>query len=557
MAPAACAAMAALVVAACGGSSGGGTKTGTKTGGTITYALDEDVAGFNILASAEQEEVLGEMLQQVWPTVYYIHPDLKPHLNPNVVTSAKLTSTNPQTVVYQINPKATWSDGTPINADDFIYNWQAQSGNPKFTDVGGQPFQPATTTGYSSIKSVTGSNGGKTVTVVYSQPFGDWKSLFSEMIPAHIAKKVGFNTGFANFGPQVQVSGGPYMIQSYSKGQDLVEVPNPHYWGTAPKLSKVVFRFITDDSQQPPAAQNGEVQIVSPTLASVEFKDSVKNIPNFTMNVQGGLEFQHIDFNQANAYLALSSVRHAIAYGTDRSTITKRTANEIDPSIKPLGNRIFMPTQPQYQDTSAGYGKYDPTKAKQLLQQAGMTMGSDGYFHPSSGPQKGQDLTFSISTTSGQPVRAQAEQLFQSQMKSLGVKINIQNYDAKTLFGTVVPKGEFDIALFAWVQSPFPSGTQTIYCSYSNSNLCGSNYDHYANPQVDKLLQQGVNAINPTQEAKYFNQADALLWKDMVTLPLFQNPNLTAWSTKYANIQPNASNTGITWNQNDWAAKAS
>ena len=136
--------------------------------------------------------MLQEILDQVWPSVYIIQPNLSLALDTNVVTSATVTKTNPQTVVYQINPKATWSDGTPISAQDFIYNWQAQSGNPKYKDVGGKAFLPASTAGYSSIKSVTGSNNGKTVTVVFSTPFGDWKALFgagTPMIPAHIASE--------------------------------------------------------------------------------------------------------------------------------------------------------------------------------------------------------------------------------------------------------------------------------------------------------------------------------------------------------------------------------
>ena len=110
------------------------------------------------------------------------------------MTSASVVKTNPQTIVYQINPKAVWSDGVPISASDFIYNWQAQSGNPKFKDVGGKPFLPAATSGYSQIASVTGSDGGKTVTVVFSKPYGDWQSLFSQatpLLPAHIAQKDG------------------------------------------------------------------------------------------------------------------------------------------------------------------------------------------------------------------------------------------------------------------------------------------------------------------------------------------------------------------------------
>jgi len=183
-------------------------------------------------------------------------------------------------------------------------------------------------------------------------------------------------------------------------------------------------------------------------------------------------------------------------------------------------------------------------------------MGSDGYFHPSSGPEAGKDLTFSISTTSGEPVRSEIEQLFQSYMKNVGIKINIQNYSPNTLFGTVGPKSEFDIIEFAWVSTPFASGNVSIYCSYTNSSLCGENWDHYANPQVDTLLNQAASTLDPTKAAALYNQVDALLWKDMVTLPLFQQPQLYTWNSTYGNVLPNPSNNGLTWNAQTWGLKA-
>jgi peptide/nickel transport system substrate-binding protein len=552
------AAAVALIAAGCSsttGSSSSGSST-VKSGGTLTYALDEDVAGFNGLATGENEFVLAEIQDQTLPRVFVVQPNLKPVLNTEIVTSASVVKSNPQTIVYQINPKAVWSDGTPINAADFIYNWQAQSGNPKFKDVGGKPYLPAGTSGYNQVASVTGSNGGKTVTVVFSKPYGDWQSLFSQtnpLIPAHIADKVGFDTGFANFGAAAQVSGGPYEIQSYAKGEDLVEVRNPHYWGPSGTLSKIVFRFILSDDQQPPAVQNGEVNMVNPVLASTPFLDSVKAIPNFTVKVQPALEFQHMDFNESNPYLALSSVRHAIAYGTNRPEMVSRIVAPLTTAISVLNNRLIMPTEPNYTDTSNGAGAFDPAKAKSLLQQAGMTMGSDGYFHPNFGPEKGQDFTLSISTTSGVAVRSEIEQLFQADMKAVGVKINIQNYTANTLFGTIGPKSEFQIIEFAWVTSPFTSANQAIYCSYTSSQ-CGNNWDHYADPKVDSLFDQALSTINPTQAAGLYNQADGLLWSDMATLPLFQNPDLFGWSSSYAHIVPNTSNIGIPWNANAWGA---
>jgi peptide/nickel transport system substrate-binding protein len=528
-----------------------------KSGGTLTYALDEDLAGFNILQANDSEFVLQEILDQVWPSVYIAQPNVSLALDTNVVTSATVTSTSPQTVVYQINPKATWSDGTPISAQDFIYNWQSQSGSTTYKDVGGKAYLPASTAGYGSIKSVTSSNNGKTATVVFSTPFGDWKSLFSPMIPAHIASTVGFNDGFQNFGPAVQVSGGPYEIQSYSKGESLVEVPNPHYWGVAGKLSKIVFRFILDDTQIPPAMQNGEVNLANPIAATVAFKDAVSSIPNSTTTVISGLEFQHMDFNQGNPYLALANVRHAIADGTDRAQMIQRIVGPITSKIGVLQNRIYMPIQPQYTDTSGGNGAFNPSMAKTLLSQSNMTMGSDGYFHPKFGPLAGKDLTLSISTTTGNPVRAEIEQLFQADMKAVGIKINIQNYNANTLFGTVAPKSEYDIIQFAWVATPFASSNQPIYCSYTNSSVCGENWNHYSNKQVDSLFNQALATTNDHQAAVLYNQIDSILWKDMVTLPLFEAPQLYSWSNAYGNIIPNPTSIGVPWNAQLWGLKSS
>ena len=134
----------------------------------------------------------------VWPQVFIVTNKLQPVLNHQLMESASVTSTSPQTVVYKLNPKAVWSDGTPITADDFIYNWQAQSGNPAYTDVGGQPYDAASTAGYSQIQSMVGSApsggaacapgstadrnvglcpNGRTITVTFKPSFADWRSL--------------------------------------------------------------------------------------------------------------------------------------------------------------------------------------------------------------------------------------------------------------------------------------------------------------------------------------------------------------------------------------------
>jgi peptide/nickel transport system substrate-binding protein len=507
--------------------------------------------------------------------VFIVNSNLVPVLNTQFVTSATETSTSPQTIVYKINPKAVWQDGTPINADDFIYNYQAQSGNPAYTDVGGQPYDTASATGYNQISSVVGSNppngaacdpgsaadrnaglcpNGDTVTVKFSTPFADWKSLFTNIAPAHIARTVGWNTGFS--GPSQTISGSWYEIQSYATNSSVVLVRNPKYWSTPGKLDKVVFQFFSDDTQEVPALQNNEVQIINPSTVNNSIVQTAAQVPGVTRVTTPGLEFEHFDFNEADPYLAKLQVRQAIAYGTNRPELISHTVGEIAKGIVPLGNHMFVNTQAQYVNNGSAYDTVNDAKAESLLSGLGFKK-VNGYYVPNYGPQSGSPLTFTIQSTSGNTIRAETEQLFQAQMKAIGIKINIQNYDANTFFGTNLPNGTYQIAEFAWVSTPFVSGNQAIYCSYTNTTNCGENWIHYANPQVDKLMSEGTQATSASQEAADYNAADKILWADMATLPLYQKPQYFAWSSKYANIIPNTSSVGVPWNGNQWGVKAS
>jgi peptide/nickel transport system substrate-binding protein len=331
-----------------------------------------------------------------------------------------------------------------------------------------------------------------------------------------------------------------------------VLVRNTKYWGTPGKLDSIVFQQFGSDDQEVPALANGEVQVINPATVSLSIVQATKQVPKVTAVTTPGLEFEHFDFNEANTYLKKLAVRQAIAYGTNRKEIISHTVGEIDPAVKPLGNHMYMNTQPQYVNDGALYTNVNVKKAKSLLTAAGFKMGKDHYFHPSYGPQKGSDLKFTISSTTGNPTRSSTEQLFQANMKKVGIKIVIQNYAAADFFGTIVPKGQFDIAEFAWVGSPFVTGNYSVYCSYTNASLCGENWDHFANKSLDKLEVAGNSATSPAVEAKDYNSADKILWQYMVTLPLYQKPIFNAWSSTLGNVISNASSSGITWNGNDW-----
>jgi peptide/nickel transport system substrate-binding protein len=222
---------------------------------------------------------------------------------------------------------------------------------------------------------------------------------------------------------------------------------------------------------------------------------------------------------------------------------------EIEKGIVPVGSRMLVPSQPGYQGTSFAF---DPSESITLLKNLGFKKASDGYFQPNYGPQKGKDLTFTIQSTSGNSIRSQTEVLFQAQMKAIGIKINVQNYDADT-FGNNLPSGSYQIAEFAWVDTPFVSANQPTYCSYTNANLCGFNWTHSANAQVDSLMSDGSAASSTATEISDYNKADAVLWHNMVTLPLYQVPQFYDWSNNLRGVLPNPSDVGVTWNAEDWS----
>ena len=185
-----------IALAACS-SSGSSSSTpsssssaaSVKSGGTFTYALDQDVAGFNINQATDSEFVLQEIMNQIWPTVF--------------VTSEH----HPAAAGHELRDQRHADEHQP--ADDRLPD-QPQGGLVRrlpdrrrrlHLHLAGRRTAPETPTWaqgvrrpaprYNQIKSITGSNGGKTVTVVFYTPFGDWKSLFSDICPAHIAKTGG------------------------------------------------------------------------------------------------------------------------------------------------------------------------------------------------------------------------------------------------------------------------------------------------------------------------------------------------------------------------------
>jgi peptide/nickel transport system substrate-binding protein len=534
----------AMVAAACGGGdedTGGGGEAQIQEGGRLSFASDQEQAGFNQNTAKDNLFALSNIVTNIYPSVFNIHPDFQVRLSEHVMESAELTSEDPQTIVYKIKQNASWSDGTPVSADDFIFWWENCNETNKKADC-------VSTTGYKDIESLEGSDGGKTVTAVFKNKFADWKSLFSQyIIPAHYTKAQpgGWNTGLDK-NPEKIPSAGPYIVDSYTPGQSLTLKRNDKYFGPKPHLDEIVFRYLPESTTQPAALQNNEVDMMygQPQLDQVKI---VEGIPDVTSQISFGLQYEHLDFNVKNPQLADPAVRKAFATGLNIQQIVDRTVKQFSDQATVLGNRFYMNGQPEYQDHRGAYGNGDKAAAEKLLTDAGYTKGSDGIY-----AKGGKRLSFNISTTAGNQLRETQEELIQAQAKEFGFEIKIKNAEADVLFGEWLPEGRFDIANFAWVGTPFAvSSNQPIFSTDS-----AQNYGKFSNKQVDELFTQAIQELDPAKAAELGNQIDQLLWQDMATVPLYQKPQLLAFRNTFTGIGENLSSQGPFWNAGLWAQKA-
>lgn len=522
-----------------------------RQGGQLSYAIDKNISNWNLLSSHGNVVETGWVLSGLLPRTFITAPDLTVAMNSELLDSAKVTATYPETIVYKIKPNAVWSDGTPITADDFIYNWKVQNGRD-CPDCGA-----AGTAGYDQIKSVVGTDNGKTVTVMFSKPFTDWKQLWgsgSPLYPAHLAAQrgniktpQGLAASFTWFATTVPTySGGPFQIENFSNNESVTLVPNPKWYGSRPKLDRVTYRVISDVDQELTALQNRQVQVIypQPQVAQVQ---QVRKIPGVSSFVGLGLSWEHFDFNLTNPYLADPALRTAMFTAVDRQAIIDKTVGQFTNKIKPLNSHNFVPQQSGYEDvvSETGQGSGNLARAKQILAAAGYRI------------DRGQLKTaigmtvppLRMRYTVRNQVRQVECELFAQMVKPLGITVQVVPADD---LGSATSLGDFDIVVFSWLATPFPySGAAQLWTTGQ-----GSNFGRYSNPDVDRLIAAAQNSADESLARETLNQADRRLTRDAYVLPLYQKPTFIALYNDVANIRNNSSLDGPQYNIAQWGLRA-
>ncbi len=488
-----------------------------QEGGNLRLALIDFPPNFNTLHIDGNSSEIAGMMKATLPNAFTIGADGSATVNTNYFTSVELTGTNPQVITYTINPKAVWSDGSPITWRDIASQIHATTG----TDGA---FEIAMTNGADRVASVTRGVDDRQAIMTFAKPYAEWRGMFAGngmLLPESVtATPEAFNKGWLD---APGLSAGPFIISTLDRAkQRIVLTRNPRWWGTKPRLDSITY-LVLDDAARLPALQNNTIDATG--IASLDQLIIAERTDGISIRQAPAPVWTHFTMNGANgSILADQSLRLAVSEGIDRRTIANVALHGLTGNPVPLNNHIFVAGQEGYQDNSI---PYDPQRANRNLDALGWKLNPDSGFREKDGRQ----LLVRMLFYDAQSTKA-LTQVAQHSLAEIGVKLDLQSRSGSGFFRDYVNVGAFDIALFGWVGDAFPlSGLTQIYASDGDSN-----FGKIGSPQIDAAIERTLSELDPGKARALANEVDRLIWAEGFSLPLIQSPGPVAVRSKLANF---------------------
>ena len=432
------------------------------------------------------------------------------------------------TYTFHLRQNAKWSDGKPVTASDWVYGWKHLL-NPALAAGYVDPFFDQTIAGASNYGSVDTTSASavdaylnglglsapdpNTFVVKLDHPAAYFKWVATLWMAAPLRKDVieqaaggAFSStdttkaeAWANNAATI-IGNGPYKIKEIAAKDHITLVPNPNYWAAAPKLQQITYYYIADGNTAYSQYQTGALDIINVPLADVTV---VRGDPKLSKEAKliPTLSQYWISFNTKEAPLDDAKVRMALAKSIDRDKLV----NDIEHGNgKPLPT--FIPKGMPGYDPSDNAQSFDPAAAKKLLADSGKAA------------QLAKMKLLTRNTTGNKTVNQFLADQWQT---NLGVTIQLDVVDSKTVTGQHLRKGVFDIyGLDGWI-SDYPD--QQDWFDIFQSGSCHSlNWGCLNIPGYDALISKADAESDKTQRAKDYTQAQKMLIDTAVVAFLYQ-----------------------------------
>jgi oligopeptide transport system substrate-binding protein len=437
-----------FVVAACGGSTSG--NSGIAPNDKQILRVNTGVEPNSFDPSQETYTYEAAVGRNTFESLLKPKADLS-DVQPAGAKSYEVSSDG-LTYTFHLQPNAKWSDGKPVTASDWVYGYQhllnpalaAGYVDPFFDGsiAGAQNYGSVDVTSASAIDSFLSGLGlsapdANTFVIKLQHPAAYFKWVVTLWVAVPLRKDVVESAAGGSFpssdtskplawanSANTIIGNGPFKISEIASKDHVTMVPNPNYWGGAPKLQQVIYYYISDGNTEFSKYQTGALDIANVPLADVTV---VKG--DATLSKQAHLYPQlttfWMTFNTTKAPFDNAKVRMAFAKSIDRDKL----ANDVQHGTA-KGISSFIPNGMAGYDASDNAQSFDPTAAKQLLSDAGVTAA--------------QLNKFKLLTRNSTGSKTLNQFIVDQWNTNLGLNIQLDVIDSKTVTSRI-RKGDFDI----------------------------------------------------------------------------------------------------------------
>lgn len=547
-----------MAVPGCGrdGAGGDGARGGSSASRDSAAAPGQPESGGRLVIGMQQEpEILNEAVNSMVASVYvgnlifskFVKLDDRMELVPDLVTEIPTVenggiSSDYLTYTYHIRKNARWHDGVPVTSFDAKFSYEVMM----HPDINVETRQ-----GWDIVERVDTPDSHTVVfrlSEVYANFAGD--CFYDEsVLPRHLLEGA--------LGPAFQnadfhrhpVGSGPFVFEEWVPGSHLVVRANRDYYGDGPFLDEIVIKFIPDDNALVLQLETGEIAAID--NAPNTLLDVISRVSGSRLYRNPALFNEHLDLNCDHPVLRDRLVRRALALAVDRDELSDKIYGGV--WIPAYGDD--HPRSPYYTKAVEKLNAFDIVRSSKLLDEAGwIDRDGDGIRE-----KGGKPLRLAISTTTGNLNRERTEMVLKEQYARVGVDLAVKNYHFSELYasydeGGVLRRGRYEIALYAALMPPDPSTKDGTY-SAAFLPPKGQNFTRIRNERLTRLLAEGGRTVLFADRKKIYDEAAVIVAEEAPVVPLLWVTQLDVMPRSLMNYRPNATQSGDSWNANEWWLK--
>ncbi|EPR37328.1 ABC-type transporter, periplasmic subunit [Desulfovibrio sp. X2] len=429
---------------------------------------------------------------------------------------------------FHLRRDIVWQDGAPLTARDVEFTYKMMI-DPKTPTAYGDDYKAV-----SEFRLID----DYTFEVLYDKVFA--RSLITwagEIVPRHILEHENLlETKYA----REPVGAGPYMLKEWVPGRYLVLTANPRYFLGRPYVDRIILRIIPDTGTQFMELKAHNLDMMDLTPKQYLFQtEGPEWRKDFTKYKYVSFGYTYLGYNLKNPLFTDRRVRQALAHAIDKQEIIKIVLFGLGmPAVGP-----YKPGTWVYDDKIASFS-YDPEKARAMLAEAGWRdTDGDGILD-----KDGRPFAFTILTNQGNEQRSKTAIIIQERLRQIGIKVEIRTIEWASFIKEFINPGNFDAVILGWSTTVDPDN-YTVWHS-SQTPPQGLNFVHYANPEVDRLLEEGRETLDQAVRKRIYDRIQELLHDDQPYCFLYVPYALPIVSARIRGIEPAPA--GITYNFERW-----